>query len=345
MKKLFQKFLILFIFALILPCNAILAQTPTPAPTTQVDNTLDLNNSIIPGCSLSAFTVTGGQSVTEASRKTFISNCFQGIFRFIIVLAALATILRLAISGVALLDPSGSRGSLGSNSRQSIQNLVIGLLLMTIGWNLLPILNASFNNLDFLKLPGVEDTCKISNACETPEKKKTREAKEAVAKFDKALTENKFIGNFDDAKNILETTANFCAIRNDAKYKDLMKDISTKACDKANVDKFKKATENGGNNPDKFVDKFYADIEKLRAFKRKPKEGESEITYEAEVAVNCQTYNYENSTSDKGKAVYKICKESLLEPDSKICKGDSKCLANQNEDYAKRRNAYFATIK
>ena len=110
----------------------------------------DESNVVIPACRLSNATNSTGVVVADKHREWF-KNCIQGIIQFIIVLAVLVTILKLAFDGVNMLDPTSYKDKI--NSRQQITNLVIGLFLLLIGWNLIPIMNLSLGNVNFLQLP------------------------------------------------------------------------------------------------------------------------------------------------------------------------------------------------
>lgn len=106
---------------------------------------------IINQCKLSNL-VNNQQMVTEKKKQEFIPNCIQGIIRFVIIMFCLLTILRIAFIGISQLSMNDSAIN---PIRIEIQNIVIGIALLTFAWNLLPIINASLGNMNFLQLPKI----------------------------------------------------------------------------------------------------------------------------------------------------------------------------------------------
>ncbi len=149
-------------------------------------------------------------NIDETGRDGYIKNCIQDIIRFIIVIASLAAILKIAASGLAMLDPSGSKVSQSLTSRSTITNLVIGLFLLIVGWNLIPILNASFNNVDFLNIPGT-DHCNLANSnCTTQYTIQASESKEALGKYQQAEKDKKIVIQPSQLKSLKEDLATYC---------------------------------------------------------------------------------------------------------------------------------------
>jgi hypothetical protein len=105
---------------------------------------------IIPACRMKN-SIKNGVVDASSARATF-KNCIQGVIQFIIVLAALGTILKLAFTGINLLDPTSNSEP---ETHKLISNLVIGFFLLLVGWNLVPIMNVSMGNATFMTLPAV----------------------------------------------------------------------------------------------------------------------------------------------------------------------------------------------
>jgi hypothetical protein len=323
------------------------AQTATPAA--GAESKIDESNTILSGCKLSVLSTSPSQDITPGAKQKFISGCIQSIIRFVIVIASLAAILRIAVSGVALLDPSGGlKGSKGVNSAKSIQNLIIGLFLLTVGWNLVGILNATFNNADFLNLPTV-DQCKVANGCETPAQKTARITRQAITTYNTAVKENKYSGSNTDEVNTINAIKEFCAKKGDAKLKDTYAGIDDAVCKEDYAAKLGKIAQNGANNPDTFVAKYNAEVEKYRKLKQSGKTGTDLITQESEIGALCQTIQFQNSTTPEGQAIFKTCQQAFKEGDTSKCKIagelDKKCVQPIYDDDNARRAAYFASIK
>jgi hypothetical protein len=172
-----KRIIIIFALAIIILANPlVLAQTdPAKVP-------VDESTVIFAGCRLSVLVdKTTGTPIKEsksdekidqanqlARKQTYVKGCIQDIIRFIIVIASLAAILKIAVTGI--------QGMYQDNSKQlrgTVTNLVIGLFLLIVGWNLIPILNNSFNNVDFLNLPSI-GYCSIQGGCQEENYKKQR---------------------------------------------------------------------------------------------------------------------------------------------------------------------------
>jgi hypothetical protein len=197
------------------------------AQTNEVSNS-EIGVSLIPGCSLSNLVTTGNQNITDASKQSYTSNCIQGIIRFVIILASLSAILSIASTGIGLLSPGGSSSGSKSASK-SIQNLVIGLLLLTVAWNILPIFNASFGNNGFLNIPKI-DNCSITNSCIENIKSISVPAKTAVEKYTKAIKDKKFTGTEPERQSIILGVKSFCDTKGSPKYKDEYKGLDVNIC-------------------------------------------------------------------------------------------------------------------
>jgi hypothetical protein len=179
--KIFRNLLFILLFSVLLVPQYFHIQAQTPAPTTTTstpDAPLDESNVILPNCKLSLLTSTTNGIVTPASKQNYINNCIQNIFQFLLTLASISVILKIAYDGIMMLTPESKQST---STKTTVTNLVIGLLLIIVGWNLLPILNFSFNNANFLNLAPI-DGCKIANGCETEDQKKARQAKESAGK-------------------------------------------------------------------------------------------------------------------------------------------------------------------
>ena len=228
MKTILRNVLIAFILILSTASTLAVAQAPSSSSSSASElpkpQPVDQTNVIFPGCQLRNLIAKDGEknpvkydkngfpegtgNVTQAGKEGFLKNCVQDIIRFIIVIASLAAILKIAASGLAMLDPSGSRLSQGLTSKATITNLVIGLFLLIVGWNMIPILNASFNNVNFLNIPGTDHCALESSNCTTIYSIQASEAKKALKQYETVIKDKKIImlkTEFDDAKTALKT--------------------------------------------------------------------------------------------------------------------------------------------
>jgi hypothetical protein len=200
MKTILRNVLIAFILILSMGSTLVLAQSPAS------EQPVDQSNIIFANCRLGKLVAddkvgltqaqidgTAPSNVTDAGKQGYLKGCIQDIIRFIIVIASLAAILKIAASGLAMLDPSGSKMSQKLSSKSTITNLVIGLFLLIVGWNLIPILNASFNNVDFLNIPGTDHCSLPSSNCTTIYSIQAGEVKEALKKYETVVKDKKIV--------------------------------------------------------------------------------------------------------------------------------------------------------
>ncbi|MGL4758090.1 MAG: peptidoglycan recognition protein family protein [Patescibacteria group bacterium] len=154
------------------------------------DGPVDQSNILFPGCRLNALSST--ENVTDEKKSIFFRGCIQDIIRFIIIFACIAAIFQLALGGINQMMPFGSSAK---SNVQVIKNLVIGLFLLTVGWNLIPILNSSFANQNYLNLPNFV-TCgyKLNGKCSSYDEIKTDVAKKEIAKYEKSKQTKKWEG-------------------------------------------------------------------------------------------------------------------------------------------------------
>jgi hypothetical protein len=271
------------------------------------NSAVDESNVIFPGCRLSV--LTGGSAstgVTEANKQKYITGCIEEILRFVIIMVSLIAILRIALSGVMqiLPDTGGVINSKGNNPKKIVSDLVVGLFLLVVGWNLVGILNSSFNNVNFLNLPSIQH-CKEGTACfDTPEKIKARVGKEFIDKYQKIIAENKFTGSAAELSAIKTEIKKVCDARTtDAIYKTL----DTKLCDDKYEEKLTKVGQNGANNPDESVTKFDDEIKQYKAVKAANPADKKVAELEGEIMSACDTYEFKNSTTPRGKEIAAEC--------------------------------------
>jgi hypothetical protein len=229
MKSILINVLIAFILILSMSSTLVYAQTPSSVP--EGEKPVDESTVIFAGCRLSKLVATPDPTkpltadelknksniVSTAKKGEYIKNCIQEIIRFIIVIASLAAILKIAASGVAMLDPTGSQMGSKLTSKSTITNLVIGLFLLIVGWNIIPILNNSFNNVDFLNLPGV-NYCDTKSACVSEFTAQANESKKAFEIYKLAEKQKKISLLDSQRKEVIDGIANFCKLRTDKKY-------------------------------------------------------------------------------------------------------------------------------
>jgi hypothetical protein len=201
MKTILRNVLIAFILILSIGSTIALAQSPAAS-----EKPVDQSNIIFTNCRLGVLVGddtkgltqaqidgTAPSNVTDEGKQKYLKGCIQDIIRFIIVIASLAAILKIAASGLAMLDPSGSKMSQKLSSKSTITNLVIGLFLLIVGWNLIPILNASFNNVDFLNIPGTDHCSLPSSNCTTIYSIQAGEVKEGLKKYEIVVKDKKIV--------------------------------------------------------------------------------------------------------------------------------------------------------
>jgi hypothetical protein len=159
----------------------------------------------------------------NAIKSKYISGCFQDIIRFVIIIASLAAILKIAASGLALLDPTGSKISQNLSSKSTITNLIIGLFLLIVGWNIIPILNNSFNNVGFLNLPGIS-YCNGTSVCSTEAIQKQTKYFNCINRYKTIKKDKDFSENIDLQQNLEDCLRDFC------REKSTFKKLDSKVC-------------------------------------------------------------------------------------------------------------------
>jgi hypothetical protein len=152
MYQLLRVILISFVFGLLLFNISVFSQTSETPP----DGPVDQSNVIFPACRLSVLSTGSKGEITKEKKGEFIRGCIQDIIRFVIVVSCLGAILKIASSGLSSMDPTNT--SKAEPPLKVVSNLVIGLFLLLVGWNLVGILNSSFNNANFLNLPGLDSS-------------------------------------------------------------------------------------------------------------------------------------------------------------------------------------------
>jgi hypothetical protein len=258
---------------------ALAQDTPSPAPK---DQPVDESTVIFAGCRLSVLVKENATDPTKpltpeqikgtatnivvGQKQKYIQGCIQEIIRFIIVIASLAAILKIAASGVAMLDPTGSKMSSKLTSRSTITNLVIGLFLLIVGWNLIPILNQSFNNVDFLNLPGV-NYCAADQACISEYTVQANESRKSFETYLIAEKDKKISLSAENRKDLIEGIKKYCDNKDKALYKEAFtsakvnNDVNNKICKEnkyiANIDLWMKNGKSGtGGAPLEDLDKI-----------------------------------------------------------------------------------------
>lgn len=131
--------------------------TPPPAPTPPVvpplpkvpPKPVDESNIIFGSCKLS---ILSGELNQEKKQK-FLVGCVQEIIRFVVIISLLIAILHTAAKGLEGMNP---QGGFKAGKSKVIENIVIGIFLLTTTWYILPILNNSALNTNFFDLPTVK---------------------------------------------------------------------------------------------------------------------------------------------------------------------------------------------
>jgi hypothetical protein len=85
-------------------------------------------------------------------KPVFFQNCFQGVLRLAIVFSATAAIFQIILVGLSELNPIGAP----INMKKRVQDLVIGLALIALAWNIVPLFNAAFARANFLNPPSYQ---------------------------------------------------------------------------------------------------------------------------------------------------------------------------------------------
>jgi hypothetical protein len=238
LKFLFQVSLIMFTVLISLLTQSIIinAQTTQNNQTTTPNQTVDLGeNNLLPDCNLSKLQNTTIQQnnvvetlqqenilndLNSEVKKKYFQGCIQSAFRFIIILAALTSVLKLAYDGIRMFVDRKAV----TNTRKTVTDLIIGLLLLTLGWNLLPIFNQSFNNLNFLQLPSL-NYCTITLGC-TPEKVlKERRYRECTNRYNIIIEQKEYNGNNDDKSKLAKCIQEYCS------EPDIYKTVNREVCE------------------------------------------------------------------------------------------------------------------
>jgi hypothetical protein len=302
---------LLLIFALVMTSVAFAQTTTTP----KTDGPVDQSNIIFPGCRLSNLTTSSSTNVTEDKKSSYIKGCIQDVIRFVIVMACLGAILKIAASGIAQLDPTNS--TKGDNPTKVISNLVIGLFLLLVGWNLVGILNSSFNNVNFLKLP-TNDVCKIANACETPQNKLAREAKEALTTYETMKKDKRYAGSKDQQRQLVSTLQDYCSKLSAPLYKEAFaaKSLDQKACAEKYSDTINQIADIGSVSPDiEGVKQFKIKKDKVIALAKSGKTFSQALEDYNELTAQCSETPFAKSLTPEGKAVFEDCKKiEAVEP-------------------------------
>ncbi len=292
------------------------AQTPANNTTNAADQPVDQSNVIFPGCRLSVLTSSSTEAITPEKKSQYIKGCIQDILRFVIVMACLAAILKIAASGLSSLDPTKS-GAAEDPIKKTIPNLVIGLFLLLVGWNLVGILNNSFNSVNFLKLPE-SNHCNINSGCESAERKLAREAAAALATYDKMKTENKYSGSQDQKNTLINTIKDYCSKINDPKYKSEFANVKVdpKVCAEQYADKINTIGSIGAVSPDSTgVKEFNTQRAKLVELKKNGKTYNEAIEQYNELASVCNERAFDKAVTAEGKKVFEECKLVLSNTD------------------------------
>lgn len=133
------------IMVLLIFIGLLIFTVPTNAQNKTISKPVDLSNSIFTSCGLDKIFINGKKN------QLYIVNCALEVIEFVILLALLLAILKVSLDGLSKMDPTGSNRS----PKKTIQNLFIGIMLMSTCWVVLPILNASANNVEFMNLPQI----------------------------------------------------------------------------------------------------------------------------------------------------------------------------------------------
>jgi hypothetical protein len=249
----FQIFFLIFVSLIIFPLNTyVSAQVPAIG--------VDESTVIFPGCRLSLLVdkevvptapienPAQQEAIDEKGdqlKNNYIKSCFQEIIRFVIIIASLAAIISIAVAGL--------QSMLGDNKplKGKITNTVIGLFLLIIGWNLLPIFNNSFNNTNFLNLPKL-NYCKVANGCTSEEKKIEKRFFICTTRYEQIMDDKEYDVNEYYRKDLIKCVIDFC------KVKDKYKDLSKLTCDDIKNTQNEKVV-------NKKIDDYIEEGKKLRA--------------------------------------------------------------------------------
>ena len=99
---------------------------------------------IFDGCRLSKYESSGGPS-------NFFSACVKSILLTVIIIGVIVALIRLVVSGLAMVAPAGSTSAAYANLKNTITNLIIGLLLITGGWFAIDLINPAGKNAKLLE--------------------------------------------------------------------------------------------------------------------------------------------------------------------------------------------------
>jgi hypothetical protein len=307
MYQLLRVILISFVFGLLLFNISVFSQTSETPP----DGPVDQSNVIFPACRLSVLSTGSKGEITKEKKGEFIRGCIQDIIRFVIVISCLGAILKIAASGLSSMDPTNT--SKAEPPLKVVSNLVIGLFLLLVGWNLVGILNSSFNNANFLNLPGL-DNCKIANGCETEAQKTDRRSQASILKYQTILDSYKIQLDPTELKTVTEDVKLFCQDQTNKRYNSYRDKIDTSICNKG-VDSVVKIAEE--NKPEKFIPNFSKFVNAKNALAllrgKDMKFDTEDVRMRMEdLKIVCAQFDFASNPNPNSQETAKECNEKIL---------------------------------
>jgi zinc D-Ala-D-Ala carboxypeptidase len=141
-------------------------------------------------------------------KNKYIKGCVQDIIRFVIIMASLAAILNIAVAGILQLTSQDAKPI-----KTKLTNTIIGLFLLIVGWNLIPIFNNSFNNVNFLSLPTV-NVCTQANYCTTEDQIQQRKHYLCMKRYQAIKEDKQFSDNLKLQEEREDCLVEFCKVKN-----------------------------------------------------------------------------------------------------------------------------------
>jgi hypothetical protein len=211
------KLVFLVILTLCLGANTATVLAVTPDTQAQVENRFGKDSFLVSGCSIDNLSVSDADltnaefnkspTVTSQSdpskkliaigklkNKKFIESCFTGVIRFLIVVGCILAFFKIAATGLLEFANFPELYKFNKNAleqRVQIQNVVIGLFVLIVLWNIVPIFNTASNRINFLNPPEYNQSTI----------KKAQEMKEFIKKLDDKSTVNLAKDTLDFYKN------------------------------------------------------------------------------------------------------------------------------------------------
>jgi hypothetical protein len=179
--KIYTKLIIVFLVCL---SFAPLLTVPVKA------QTYGYGTSLFSQCDLKNLTSDGTEADMRKRNSDYITNCLTSVIRFIIVIGLVIALFKIAFTGImeyATLPELYKFDKNAINMRKQLQDVVVGLFVLAVLWNIIPIFNTALNRVNFLNPPQYnQSTIKKANELTNTIAKLTRKEvilQDAIEKY------------------------------------------------------------------------------------------------------------------------------------------------------------------